>query len=296
MGARKISRSGVWYVLPALVVICGVMLYPLLYTIVTGFMNNTLQMRTPTFAGLGQYRKLFSDPYFFKAVRNTVAWTAGSVSCQFLLGFVLALLLHQPFVKGKTILRILLMVPWVMPSIISSMMWKWLYNADFGIINYILRFFHIIEGYHLWLTNPRDAMLAVVVVNAWKMFPFVLLMVEAALQSVSKELKEAAIVDGANKVHVFCNVTWPSVAPACFSVLLLLIIWTLNSFTFIYAMTAGGPARATEVMSMYIYNLSMGGKFDFGAASAASMVLFVLAMGFGIFYMKVTKKNEEVGA
>ena len=292
MTLKKVPRSGVLYVVPALLVITLVMFYPVLYTLVMGFFKNTLRMRVPEFAGLAQFKKLFNDEVFVKSIGNTVVWTAGSVFLQFLLGFTAAMLLHQPFVKFKTIIRILLMVPWVLPSIIGSSVWKWMYNADYGIINYILKTLHIIDANKTWLSNPNTAMYAVIAVNAWKMFPFVLLMVEAALQSVSKDLKEAAVIDGAGKIRIFGAVTWPAVAPACYSVLLLLLIWTLNAFTFIYNLTLGGPAHATEVMAMYIYNKAFA-EFDFGLASAGSAILFIFSMLVSIFYIRMTAKNGE---
>ncbi|QQO11242.1 carbohydrate ABC transporter permease [Breznakiella homolactica] len=293
MKLKKITRSGVLYVVPAMLIIALVMLYPLIYTLVMGFFKNTLQMRTPVFAGFSQYFKLFNDEVFIKSIGNTVVWTVGSVFLQFVLGFMVAMLLHQPFVKFKALLRILLMVPWVLPSIIGSSVWKWMYNADYGIINFLLKSLHIIDSNRTWLSNPKTAMAAVIAVNAWKMFPFVLLMIEAALQGVSKDLKEAAIIDGSGKLGIFRNVTWPSIAPACYSVLLLLMIWTLNAFTFVYNLTLGGPAHATEVMAMFIYNKAFT-QFDFGMASAASTILFLLSIFVSIFYIRMTKKNEEI--
>lgn len=285
-------NQGILYVLPALAVVAIVMLYPLLYTVTVGFCDYTLFMDAPKFAGFDQYAKLFSDKYFIGSIWNTIVWTFSCVALQFLLGFALAMILHQPFVKYKTIIRILLMVPWVLPSIIGSSVWKWMYNADYGIINYILQSVGIIEQNQTWLSNPDIAMMSVVIVNVWKMFPFILLMIEASLQGVSTQLKEAAVIDGAGKLSIFRNVTWPSIAPACYSVLLLMIIWTLNSFTFIYNLTGGGPAHATEVMAMFIHKEAFV-NYDFGLASAASTVLFMLSMIISLIYIAFTKKGEE---
>lgn len=288
---RKMKRSGVGYVLPAIIIISVVMIYPLLYTLVMGFFDNTLFMERPVFSGLSQYKKLFADKVFFSSIVNTLGWTFGSVFFQFGLGFLLALLLHQPFVKGKTFIRVLLMIPWVTPSIIGSAVWKWMYNADYGIINYIFNSLGIIEKNQTWLSNPRIAMGAVIAVNTWKMFPFILLMIEASLQSVSKDLKEAAVIDGANIFSSFKNVTWPAIAATCYSTILLMIIWTLNAFTFIYAMTEGGPAHKTEVMALYIYKRAFM-DYDFGLASAASTVLFTLSMLVSLVYLYLTREKE----
>lgn len=288
---KKLKRSGVLYVVPAMLIIIAVMLYPLLYTIVMGFFKNTLMMSIPEFTGISQYIKLFSDEVFIGAIGRTAVWTFGSVIFQFTFGFMVAILLHQSFVKGKAFLRILLMIPWVLPSVIGSAVWKWMFNADYGILNYILGAMGIIDKNKTWLSNASTAMPSVIAVNVWKMFPFVLLMIEAALQSVSKELKEAAIVDGANKFDIFKAVTWPAISAACYSVLLLLTIWTLNAFTFIYTLTEGGPAHKTEVLSMYIYKKAFT-DFDFGLASAASTVLFIISMVISFIYIRATNEKE----
>ena len=132
---------------------------------------------------------------------------------------------------------------------------------------------------------------AVIAVNVWKMFPYVMLMIEAALQGVSKDLKEAAVIDGANRLDIFRNVTWPAIAPQCYSVLLLMTVWTLNAFTFVYNLTEGGPAHSTEVMAMYIYKKAFT-DYDFGLASAASTALFVLCMVVSLIYIRLTNKED----
>lgn len=288
---NKVNRAGILYVAPAFLMVALVMLYPLLYTLLMGFFEKTLYTPTPSFAGFSQYAKLLSDDVFQGAILHTFVWTFGSVFFQFLLGFAMAMILHQYFVKGKTVLRILLMVPWVLPSIISSAIWKWMYNADYGIINFILKSLGIIEANRTWLSSPQVAMAAIIVVNVWKMFPFVMLMIEAALQGVSKSLKEAALIDGANPVAIFRNVTWPAIAPQCYSVLLLMTVWTLNAFTFVYALTEGGPAHSTEVMAMFIYKRAFT-DYDFGSASAASTILFVLCMAVSFVYIRLSNRED----
>lgn len=289
---KKIIRSGVLYIAPAFVLVALVMLYPLIYTLIMGFFENTLFMKSPKFCGLDQYSSLFKDKVFIGSILNTAEWTIGSVMLQFSVGFAMAMILHQSFVKGKTVLRILLMVPWVLPSIIGSAVWKWMYNADYGLINYVLSTLGIISRYQTWLSLPDRAMISVITVNVWKMFPYVMLMIEAALQGVSKDLKEAAVIDGAGKLEIFKNVTWPAIAPQCYSVLLLLTVWTLNAFTFVYNLTEGGPAHSTEVMAMFIYKEAFT-NFDFGRASAASTVLFAICMMVSFIYIRMTNQKEE---
>lgn len=288
---KKVKRSGVLYVVPAFLIVALVMLYPLIYTLVMGFFENTLFMKAPVFCGLDQYVTLFGDAVFRGSIVNTLVWTVGSVFFQFTLGFAMAMILHQPFVKGKTVLRILLMVPWVLPSIIGSSVWKWMYNADYGIINFLFKSLGLISENRTWLSSPQTAMAAIIAVNVWKMFPYVMLMIEAALQGVSKDLKEAAVIDGAGKLKIFTNVTWPAISAQCYSVLLLMLVWTLNAFTFVYALTEGGPAHSTEVMAMFIYKKAFT-DYDFGLASAASTVLFALCMVVSLIYIRRTNKED----
>lgn len=290
---KRIKRSGVLYVVPALLIIAVVMLYPLLYTLVMGFFKNTIYSSAPEFVGFGQYAKLFKDTVFLGSIKSTFVWTIGSVVFQFSLGFLMALIINRPFLKGRVVWRTLLMIPWVLPSVIGSSIWKLMYNADYGIINYLLKTVGLIDSNRTWLSNPSTAMAAVIAVNVWKMFPFVLLMVEAALQNVSQEIKEAAVIDGAGSFRIFQNVTWPSISTTCYSIILLLTIWTLNAFTFIYTLTEGGPAHRTEVLAMFIYKKAFT-EYDFGIASAGSTVLFVISMVFALFYIRFTQKQEDM--
>ncbi len=289
---KKVKQSGILYIVPALLIVALVMLYPLVYTLVMGFFKNTLFMKAPEFFGIGQYIKLFGDEVFVGSIVHTLVWTFGSVFFQFTLGFVMAMILHQDFVKGKTVLRILLMIPWVLPSVIGSAVWKWMYNADYGLINFFLNAVGLIDENRTWLSSTQTAMPAIIAVNVWKMFPYVMLMIEAALQGVSKDLKEAALIDGANKFEIFRNVTWTAIAPQCYSVLLLMTVWTLNAFTFVYNLTEGGPAHSTEVMAMFIYKKAFT-DYDFGLASAASTVLFSICMIISLVYILMTNKRGD---
>lgn len=283
---------GVYYVAPAILVIAFVMVYPLIYTIYLSFHKSDLYSVGNTFVGLAQYVKLFQDNYFINSIKATFYWTAGSVVFQFLLGFAAALLLSQPFVRFKGLIRMLIMIPWVLPSIIGVNIWKWSYHPDFGLINYYLKSLGLIGSNLSWVSNPDTALLSAVIVNIWKMFPLVMLMIEAALQSVPVHLKDAARVDGAGSLRTFMTVTVPHVSPACYTIVLLLIIWTLNAFTFIFALTGGGPAHASEIMSMFIYNYAFK-SYKFGLASAASVILFLITAGLTILYVSVLMRRGE---
>lgn len=293
MRTFKLTRNpGLLYVMPAVLAIACVMIFPLIYNIVLGFNKSDIYSDEWQFVGLSQYVDLFRNSGFLSSIRHTFVWTISSVAFQFLVGFSMAVLINQDFIKFKWLIRILLMIPWVLPSVISVNIWKWLYHPEFGYINYVMKTIGLTSTGINWVSDERYAMLSAVIVNVWKMFPLVMLMVEASLQSVPNELKDAAKVDGATGIREFFTVTVPHVSSTCFTVVLLLIIWTLNAFTFIFVLTGGGPANSTEVLSMYIYKLAFQ-NYNFGTAAAASTVLFVITALLSIVYMKFFMKGER---
>lgn len=284
------KHVGVFYVLPAILVVAGIMFFPLFYTLVLSFFRKSVFTQNMTFVGLDQYIKLFSDPIFFKATRNTTLWTIGSVLFQTIIGFSLAFIVHQLKRKLQSFVRILLVVPWVIPGIASVLVWQWCYHTDYGIINEFFKQLGFIDTSISWLGNTKTSLAACIVVNVWKMTPFVMLLIEAALQNVPAELKEAARVDGASRLKVFKVVTLPHLAPILKTTVLLLTIWTLNAFTYIYILTTGGPNYSSEILSLYIYRKAFQ-DFNYSYASAASVALFLLTAIFSIIYIRFTLKG-----
>ncbi|GGE31400.1 sugar ABC transporter permease [Pullulanibacillus camelliae] len=289
---KKIHLNpGAMYVTPAVIVIALVMLFPLVYTFYLSFNESSLYSTGLKFVGFSQYVKLFQDHLFVNSLKATFYWTFGSVVFQFLLGFFVAVVLNQKFIRYRSVLRIFIMIPWVLPSIIGVNVWKWAYHPDFGIINYFLKSMGLISHNITWLSGAHTALLSTIIVNVWKMFPLVMLMIEASLQSVPEHLKDAAKVDGANMVRTFFTVTVPHISSTCYTIIMLLVIWTLNSFVFVYALTGGGPAHSSEVMSMYVYKYAFE-NYNFGLAAAASVVLFLITVVFALIYALVTMKGE----
>jgi len=286
------QNIGYLFILPALLTVGFVMVLPVLYTIYMSFQEVNVYTNTIKFVLFKQYTKLVNDPVFFMAVKNTLIWTVGSVVFQFLIGFVIANILNMKVIRYKSTMRILLMVPWVLPSVVSAMVWQWCYHADFGIINEILKSIGLLKESVSWLSSTKTALPATIVVNIWKMVPFVILMTEAALQGVSVEMREAAIVDGANSWQAFRNVTMPQIRPTVNTVILLLTIWTMNAFTFIYILTEGGPAHHSEIISMYIYQNAFK-EYNYGRASAASVILLILTGAITMFYNKYIIGGED---
>ena len=257
-----LQESGIPYVLPALLVVASVMLFPLLYNIVLSFFKKTIYDMNWSFVGLAQYKKLLTSDTFLNALKNTVIWTVVSVFFQFLIGFICALVISQDRIRFRGIWRCLIMLAWVLPSVIGSMVWKWMYHSDFGILNEILLRLGLIKQALAWTGSKQLALTSAIIVNVWKLFPLVLMYIEAALQSVPRSLEDAAVVDGANT-------------------------WTLNAFTFIYVLTGGGPGTASQVLSMFI-NKEAFQNYNFGVASAASTILFVIVAAFSTIYIRST--------
>lgn len=282
---------GLMYVAPAIIIVALVLAFPLLYTFFLSFHKNNLFTAGNEFAGFSQFVKLIKDPIFVLTIKNTLIWTVGCVVLQFILGTIAAIAINQQYVKGKTLIRILIMVPWVLPSIVGVKVWEWSYHPDFGIINHFLMSTGIISNSITWLSGVEIALWSVIIVNVWKMFPFVMLMVEAALQGVPNELKEAARMDGAKAIRTFFTVTVPHIYSTLLTIILLLTIWTFNAFTFIYVLTQGGPAHKSEILSMYIYRQAFQ-NYDFGFASTASVVLFLIILFFSVIYIKFFMGKE----
>jgi len=290
----RLSNPGLLFVLPAVLTIACVMIFPLIYTFLLSFNKSDLYTEAWEFVGLAQYAELFRNSEFISSIFHTFVWTTSSVVLQFVVGFMAAVFINQNFVKFKWLIRIVLMIPWVLPSVISVNIWKWLYHPDFGYINHFLEMIGVISSPINWVADERYAMLSAVIVNVWKMFPLVMLMIEASLQSVPGELKDAAKVDGATGIREFFTVTVPHVASTSYTLVLLLIIWTLNAFTFIFVLTGGGPANSTQVLSMFIYKQAFQ-NYNFGLAGAASVVLFIITAVLSIIYMKFVMRGGEKG-
>lgn len=291
---NRIGRkdTGMLYIIPALLVVALVMLFPLVYNITLSFFEKSLYKPDWSFAGIEQYKALLTDKGFLNALKNTVVWTFFSVLFQFAIGFVCALILSQDRVRFRGVWRCLIMLPWILPAVIGSMVWKWMYHSDFGILNTILMNLGIIDSALPWTGSKELALISAIIVNTWKMFPLVILYIEASLQSVPGDLHDAASVDGANGWHCFKVVTWPHIAGTCKTVVLLLTIWTLNAFTFIFVLTGGGPGTSSQVLSMFIYKEAFQ-NFNFSRAATASTILFIIVALFSSVYIKSSMGGDD---
>jgi multiple sugar transport system permease protein len=230
---------------------------------------------------------------FWLTLWNSFVWVFGSVVLQFVAGFAAALLLHQAF-RGRALVRMLALLPWIIPGVVVGLIWEWLYQPNYGVINDLLIKAGWLHDRIAWLSSPDLAMAAVVFTNVWRGIPFFAIMLLAGLQAIPGELYEAAHVDGAGVLARFRHITLPLLRPIIVVATATRIIWTFNYADLIFVMTSGGPANATQITSTYTL-LQAYANLDFGYAAALSVVLLLVMLAFTAAYLRLTRGVEEVG-
>lgn len=280
------------YVFPAILFFLTLIALPLINVVWDSFhfknLVNTLQT---SFSGLENYKNVIHDENFPKALSNTAIWTVLSVAGEFILGLISAIALNQK-IKGRAIFRGLIIIPWVVPIVIAGMTWTWMLTPDYGIINFLLTKFGILDKPYYWLGELNTALLTVTFVNIWRSFPYYTICLLAAMQSIPKELLEAAAIDGAGVMKRFFKIVLPQLKPVSVVLIFIHLIWTAINFDFIWVMTEGGPLNATETLPIMIYRYAMK-QFDVGSASALAtmMIGFMIAI-FVVNYYYNARKNR----
>jgi multiple sugar transport system permease protein len=289
-------RNDYLYVLPALLVMLVVIAYPIYYTIELSFFRTppNLQMRDKIWTGLSNYQTVLSSSVFHEVTVQTVVWTVSSTLIAFLLGLGAALSLHREFV-GRGVMRALLMIPYVISAVAASYVWKWLYHSDFGVIGAISVALGFTDRPINFLDNRQTVLASLIVVNIWKEFSFAMVMLMAGLQTVPDQLIRAAQVDGASAWQRFWHVTAPHLKGVSMVTVLLLMVANFNSFIIPFVMTGGGPADASHIWITHIYQLAFG-RQQWGVASAYAVILFIVMMGLGYFYVKALTRGDDARA
>jgi multiple sugar transport system permease protein len=244
------------------------------------------------FTGVANYVRLLHDDTFWLTLRNSFVWVFGSVSLQFVGGFAAALLLHQSF-RGRAFVRTITLLPWIVPGVVVALVWEWLYQPNYGVINDLLMRLGWLHERVAWLSDPVLAMPAVIAANVWRGVPFFAIMLLAGLQAIPDELYEAARVDGAGVLQRFLHITLPLLRPIIVVATATRIIWTFNYADLIFVMTSGGPANATQITSTYTL-LTAYSTLDFGYAATLSVVLLLIMLVFTILYLRITRGIERV--
>jgi multiple sugar transport system permease protein len=232
------------------------------------------------FVGLANYRRLWSDSIFHTAVYNTFLYTGVTTVFKLALGLWLAMLLNRSF-RGKAFTRAFILLPFIIPTVLSTFAWKWMFDPTFSVLNWLLYRLGAITGRINWLGDPDLAMISIMVVNIWRGVPFFAISLLAGLQTISPELNEAAAIDGARPWQRFWHVTWPLLLPVTMVVMLFSVIQTFADFQIVYVMTGGGPANATHLFATYAYQIGVGtGLLSQGAAISLAMfpILFLIVI------------------
>ena len=298
--AVKAQRKGLsegWFawvlIAPALVFIGVIVAWPLLETIRLSFTDATLGGES--YIGLTNYIDLFNSSKFYDVVGRTFFWMFLSVTLKLVMGLIGATLLNAA-IPGKALFRILIMPPWVIPIAIGVIGWKWMYNGYFGLISGLLMEFGILDERVALLATKTSAFYSAVVTDVWVGTPMVTLFFLAAMQGVSRDLYEAAWVDGAGRWYRFRRITIPQIMPVIVSMALLSAIWTFNSFEIIWILTEGGPRGATTTLIIDTYKVAISSQ-RFGEGAARAVVIVVLLALFSLAYMYfLNRVNRHYGA
>lgn len=288
---KKESTLAKLFLTPALLVIAAVALYPILNVIYLSLHRKLLIFGIHRFVGWENYAYLLHDARFWRSLGNTLYFVLVSTSLEMLLGLATALVMYQPR-PGKSFMRAAVLVPWAIPTVVSARMWEWIYNPDFGVLNFLLRkigllipSLNFLATGQNWLGDPTLALHAVIFADVWKTTPFVALLLFAGLQVLPAELYEAAKIDGANAWQRFWRVTLPLLLPVVLTTLLFRTLDAFRIFDAVYVLTGGGPANTSETLSIYAYKLLFQ-TLQFGAGSAVAVLTFGCVMLVSLFYIK----------
>jgi multiple sugar transport system permease protein len=277
------------FLAPALAVLLALSIYPLIYSVTISLQHETAAGVT---WGLRNFTRLLTDNFFWTAMAHTFVYAAAALTCEFLLGLGLALLLNNQ-IRGRGFFRASLLVPMMLPAVVVGVVWRLMLNPNFGAVNGTLKQFAIDTETLTWTASPKLAMLSVIAVDVWQWTPFVFLVLLAGLQAIPQEPYEAALIDGSSRWQTFRHVTLPLLKPSILIVLLLRTMDLLRVFDQIFILTEGGPGFATETISLYIYRTAFR-FFDFGYAAAMSFVLLALTNVISALYIRLLQGKESV--
>jgi multiple sugar transport system permease protein len=286
---RQYSLLGLALIAPTVLVFCAVIVYPL----VSAIYLSLFQIFTPTlqgsWVGLDNYRTLLSQGEFWTSLKNNLIWTVGTLTLQILFGVAMALVLHQNL-WFRSLARSLILFPYFVSTVVAVLVWKWVFNDLYGILNHVMMMLGIIDWPIDYLGTMPNAMVSIILVGAWKYFPFVVIAVLARLQTIPEPLYEAARIDGAGPVARFFDITLPQLREVLVVIILLRAIWDFKEFDLIYLMTGGGPVIATQTLPLLVYKEAFALN-RMGMASAYAVVMMALMLVFMIVYILRTRER-----
>ncbi len=286
------NRLAYMYVAPAIIIMALVVLYPFLYNIVVSFSNmNLSHFRDWSVKGIQNYILVLTDRTFWYFLFKTILWTGLNLIFHVGIGVYLALLLNKD-IRGKSVYRTLLILPWAVPQYITALTWRGMFNSEYGAVNLLLNNF---LGFQIsWLSTEWGAFAACLITNIWLGFPFMMIIALGGLQSIPDELYEAADIDGASPWHKFRNITVPLLKPVMVPAVTLGVIWTFNNFNVVWLVSNGGePSDTTHILVSWVYKAAFT-YFRMGYAAAFSMIIFAILFVFSWRFIKRTRATENV--
>lgn len=293
-GALLEGRAWAYFLLaPSLLLLLAIIIYPIGSGILLSFREMRLtraDLGTP-FIGLRHYRELLTDDVFRVSLRNTAVYVLVGVVSQFLLGFVAALALNRN-VRGGGLMRVLILVPWFLPSVVAGHMWALMLDSRLGVINDLLVKAGALAQYRAWFADPHTSLFTVSAVELWRHFPFFTLFLLAGLQAIPDDLYEAATTDGASRWQQLRLITMPLLMPVVVATVVLRVIGLVNSPDLLIVLTNGGPGNATQVLSLYAFQTAYT-SFNFGYAASISVMMLLLLMAFTVVYVRVSGATKE---
>ena len=292
---KKLERAYFFMLLPLAIMLIFIIYYPMIRGMVTAFMKYTMINLAQTgFNGVDNFIAIFTNENikFTQILFNTVVWVVVSLIFQFILGFTLALLLRKPF-KGRGIYTGFVFYTWALSGFAIGLIWSWLFNGQFGVINDIFIRMKILKVPVGFLSNPDYALISVIITNLWYGIPFFAIMLLAALQSIPRELYESAEIDGAGKARQLFQITIPYIRATITTTILLRFMWIMNFPDIIYGMTGGGPANSTNILATEMINKIIK-SYDFGQGSAVGFIIITILFIFAFFYLRIVARKELV--
>jgi multiple sugar transport system permease protein len=283
----KNERQGYWFVLPCFILLVAVLGFPMVMAV----LNSFTPIWTKGLSGftLAYYQRLFHDDVFWNSITRTIYFVGATVGLHLLLGLAVALALNTA-IRGRRFFRVMAILPWTVPDVIAGLVWAWMFDPLSGILNDVLLRLGLIASPVEWLANPALVMPSVILADAWRGYPFVMLVLLAGLQAIPKDLYEAAKVDGASAIQEFFHVTLPNLKGMIAIATILDIIWQARRFGLIWVMTEGGPARQTEILSVLAYRQYFK-FFNFEYASAMSVALALVLLIIGLPYVRTVARK-----
>lgn len=288
---RRYALLGLALIAPTVLVFCAVIVYPL----VSAIYLSLFQIFTPTlegsWVGLDNYSKLLGTGEFWSSLWNNIIWTVGTLTLQIICGVGMALVLHQN-IWFRSLARSLILFPYFVSTVVAVLVWKWLFNDLYGILNHLMIVAGLTDFPIDYLGSMPNAMISVIVVGAWKYFPFVVIAVLARLQTIPDALYEAATIDGAGPIARFVDITLPQLREVLVVIIMLRAIWDFKEFDLIYLLTGGGPITSTQTLPLLVYKEAFALN-QMGMASAYAVVMMAIMLVFMILYIRKTRSEQE---